>query len=61
MTKIQTVTGEISSAQLGVTLTHEHIFNDVKSWWHAPYDDNPRSLQLVDEKVSIENIWGIKT
>ncbi len=60
MTKIQTVTGEISSAQLGITLTHEHIFNDVKSWWHAPYDDNPRSLQLVNEKVSIENIWELK-
>lgn len=60
MTKIQTVTGEVSSSQLGITLTHEHIFNDVTSWWHAPYDDNPRSKQLVDEKVSIENIWELK-
>lgn len=60
MTKVQTVTGEISSSQLGVTLTHEHIFNDVTSWWHAPYDESPRSKQLVDEKVSIENLWELK-
>ena len=29
MSKIQTVTGAIDSAQLGLTLTHEHILNAV--------------------------------
>jgi len=28
MSNIQTVTGVIDSAQLGLTLTHEHILND---------------------------------
>jgi len=60
MTKVQTVTGEIASSQLGVTLTHEHIFNDVTSWWHAPYENSVRSNELVDEKVSIENLWELK-
>jgi phosphotriesterase-related protein len=60
MSKIQTVTGAIDSAQLGLTLTHEHILNDVLSWWHAPLDDSPRARELVDEKVSMENIWELR-
>jgi phosphotriesterase-related protein len=60
MSKIQTVTGAIDSAQLGLTLTHEHILNDVLSWWHAPLDDSPRARELVDEKVSMENLWELR-
>jgi phosphotriesterase-related protein len=60
MSKIQTVTGAIDSAQLGLTLTHEHILNDVLSWWHAPLDNSPRARELVDEKVSMENLWELR-
>ena len=60
MVKVQTVTGEIESAEMGLTLTHEHLLGDVTSWWHPPLDDSPRSRELVDEKVSISNIWELK-
>jgi phosphotriesterase-related protein len=58
--KIQTVTGEIESADMGLTLTHEHLFNIVTPWWHPPYDDSARSKELVDEKVSITNVWELR-
>jgi phosphotriesterase-related protein len=60
MSSIQTVTGAIDSAQLGLTLTHEHILNDVLSWWHPPLNDSPRARALVDEKVSMENLWELR-
>ncbi len=60
MVKVQTVTGEIESAEMGLTLTHEHLFNIVTPWWHPPYDDSARSRELVDEKVSITNIWELR-
>lgn len=30
---VVTVRGAIGSDQLGITLPHEHVFNDVRSWW----------------------------
>jgi phosphotriesterase-related protein len=30
---VMTVTGKIASDELGVTLMHEHVLNDVSSWW----------------------------
>ena len=60
MVKVQTVTGPIESAEMGLTLTHEHLFNIVTPWWHPPYDDSARSKELVDEKVSITNIWELR-
>ena len=41
--------GPIDVAEMGLTLTHEHIFNIVTPWWHPPYDDSARSRELVDE------------
>jgi phosphotriesterase-related protein len=58
--KVQTVTGQIESAEMGLTLTHEHLFNIVTPWWHPPYDDSARSKELVDEKVSITNVWELR-
>ncbi|MEI6849333.1 MAG: phosphotriesterase-related protein, partial [bacterium] len=60
MKQVESVLGPISSADLGLTLTHEHLLNDVLSWWHPPLDDSARSRELVDEKVSISNIWELK-
>jgi phosphotriesterase-related protein len=45
---------------MGLTLTQEHLFNIVTPWWHPPYDDSPRSKELVDEKVSITNVWELR-
>ena len=60
MVEVQTVTGPIESAEMGLTLTHEHLFNIVTPWWHPPYDDSVRSKELVDEKVSITNVWELR-
>lgn len=30
---VQTVRGPVAVADLGITLTHEHLLNDVSSWW----------------------------
>lgn len=60
MSSVQTVNGPISSDAMGLTLTHEHVFNIVLPWWHPPYDERPRSREIVDEKVSISNIWELR-
>jgi len=33
MSEVMTVRGPVPVADLGVVLTHEHLFNDVTSWW----------------------------
>lgn len=33
MSEVMTVRGPVPIADLGVVLTHEHLFNDVTSWW----------------------------
>ncbi len=33
---VMTVTGLVDSDELGITLMHEHVFNDVSSWWRGP-------------------------
>jgi phosphotriesterase-related protein len=32
-TTVQTVRGPVPFDELGITLTHEHLLNDVSSWW----------------------------
>jgi phosphotriesterase-related protein len=49
---VMTVNGPIPSADLGVTLMHEHLQNDCSCWWHPPTD--PARQYLVDGPVRIE-------
>ncbi len=49
---VMTVNGPIPSADLGVTLMHEHLQNDCSCWWHPPKD--PARQYLVDGPVRIE-------
>ncbi|MEO1089695.1 MAG: phosphotriesterase-related protein [Pseudomonadota bacterium] len=44
-----TVKGPIASHELGVTLPHEHILNDVRCWWHRP--SSPARRHLATEPV----------
>ena len=60
MTLIQSVTGPLESTQLGVCLSHEHILNDVTSWWHPPREDIPESENLAEAKVGIANLWSLR-
>jgi len=49
--RVMTVAGPIPSAELGVTLPHEHLLNDVRCWWHSPRE--PERLHLATEPVHI--------
>lgn len=49
---VMTVDGPIPTADLGVTLMHEHLQNDCSCWWHAPRE--PERQHLADGPVRIE-------
>ncbi|MBN2404179.1 MAG: phosphotriesterase [Coriobacteriia bacterium] len=47
MTRVRTVTGEISSADLGITLCHEHLLNDGSAAWRKPAGDAADDLWVI--------------
>ncbi len=49
---VMTVNGPISSADLGVTLMHEHLLNDCSCWWNPPTD--PARAYLAEGPVRME-------
>lgn len=49
---VMTVTGPIKSADLGVTLMHEHLQNDCSCWWNPPKE--PARQYLAEGPVRIE-------
>lgn len=52
---VMTVTGPIPVDDLGVTLTHEHILNDVSCWW------NPAGWpHLADAPLSPGILWELR-
>jgi phosphotriesterase-related protein len=53
-----TVTGVVDVGDLGVCLSHEHLINDVTSWWSPPQDD--RHAFLIDSPVSIDILWELR-
>lgn len=55
-----TVTGPIESAQIGVCLTHEHILNDVSSWWHPTSSIGLDPDEFAHKEVGIEDLWDLK-
>lgn len=59
MPVIQTVLGDISPAQLGATLCHEHLLIDLKRIFQEP--QNPADRVLALEPVTIENLGWVRT
>jgi phosphotriesterase-related protein len=55
---VQTVTGPISPAQLGVTLTHEHLLMDLSYGRESPTEAVARAL--YDAPVSLQNLGYIR-
>ena len=49
--RVMTVQGPIPSGELGITLPHEHLLNDVRCWWHPPSE--PERRHLATEPVHI--------
>jgi phosphotriesterase-related protein len=60
MTDVMTVRGPVDSAELGVTLTHEHIINDVSSWWHASTSVGLDADGFAQAPVSMDLLWDLK-
>ncbi|BBU82945.1 hypothetical protein EIMP300_43450 [Escherichia coli] len=54
---LQTVTGPVAREDMGLTLPHEHLFNDLSSVVDAPC--YPFSQRLVDKKVTAEIQWAL--
>ena len=52
--KIMTVNGEISPDELGFTLSHEHIFNDIRFYWRGETEDVTLN-KLFREPMSLAN------
>ncbi len=56
--QVMTVDGPIPSADLGITLMHEHLQNDCSCWWNPPTD--PARQYLADSPVRIEILSELK-
>lgn len=55
---LQTVTGIIPASDMGMTLPHEHLFNDLSGVVDEPYYDF--STKLVGKKVTPHLMWGLR-
>jgi phosphotriesterase-related protein len=60
MSLIETVRGPIDSSSLGLCLPHEHILNDVTSWWQATASIGLDPDDFAKRKVSSEILWDLK-
>lgn len=55
---IQTVTGAVKKEDMGITLVHEHLFNDLSSVVDQPY--YTFSSHLINKQVSADLQWGLR-
>ena len=55
---VRTVLGDISPAELGVTLSHEHVSIDVSVWYAEP--DEAEGRLYMDREPSLETIWWFR-
>jgi phosphotriesterase-related protein len=60
MTTVTTVTGPIDSAELGLTLTHEHIVNDVTSWHHRTCSHGWDPDDFATRPVTEGLLWDLR-
>lgn len=57
---VMTVRGPLPVAEMGVTLTHEHVLNDVTSWAHrtssVEWDPQEYAVHPVEEEI----LWDLR-
>ena len=58
--EVMSVTGKIQSDQLGVCLPHEHLLNDVRSWWQPSQVNGVDPDTYRDAIVSAEILWELR-
>ena len=52
--KAQTVLGLVDGDELGITLPHEHLFIDQRTYLREPSD--PEGKRLAHEKITLKNL-----
>ena len=60
MTMVQTVTGPIPASAMGVTLTHEHIFNNMSSWHQRTHSRGWDPDDFASRPVTQDILWDLK-
>ncbi len=60
MSTVMTVLGPVDSADLGFTATHEHILNDVTSWFTPSISRGLDVDAFRDAPVAMDNLWDLK-
>lgn len=60
MTQVMSVTGPVESAELGITLTHEHLVNDATSWAHRTESVGWDPDDFARRPVTEEILWDLK-
>ena len=58
MASVMTVLGPVDAAELGATLTHEHIFCDFTCFLLEPKNEEERAF--LEEKVTLDNLYRIR-
>ena len=57
---VQTVRGPVAVADLGITLSHEHLLNDVSSWWKRRTSAGLDPDEFAAAKVSEQLLWELR-
>ncbi len=57
---VETVLGAVPVSELGVTLTHEHILNDVTSWAHRTSSLGWDPEDLAGRPVTEDILWDLR-
>jgi phosphotriesterase-related protein len=60
MSEVTTVRGSMGAEDLGICLTHEHVLNDVTSWWHRTESTGLDPDSFAGKKVAMEDLWDLK-
>lgn len=60
MTTVQTVRGPVPVDDLGVTLSHEHLLNDVSSWWTRSESIGVDPEEFADAPISERLLWDLR-
>lgn len=57
---VQTVRGPVAVEDLGITLTHEHLLNDVSSWWTRSETTGLDPDKFAVAPLSEELLWDLR-
>jgi len=60
VTTVQTVRGPVPVEELGITLSHEHLLNDVSSWWKRSESTGLNQDEFADAPISEGLLWDLR-